>query len=954
MRPNFRTQTIKKCLTSVAIVAVAVSATTANAQDQEGAETDDAADVIVVTGSRITNPNLELSSPVTVLGRDQIDLAPSLTAEELIRDLPGVVAGIGSSVNNGNDGSSEVNLRGLGSNRNLVLIDNSRVVPAGLTGVTDTNVIPLALIERVDIVTGGAGTVYGADAISGVVNFVLKQDFEGAEISASYGLTESSDAGVFRTDLTIGGNFADDRGNAVLNIGYHSSDPLFQADRSFGVDSISSVSGNPFGSGTSVPTAINGMQYDPDTDSLVAPFNTFNFNPFNLYQTPLERINIFGAAHYEVADGIEVYGKGLFSNNKVDIRAAPSGLFGTTYNLPLSNPFLTDNLRNQICAQQGVGISQAECDAAAGVTDPSDPAFRAPAVTINRRLVEQGNREETIESNVFQIEAGVRGTIVDNIEWDVHATHGQSERVRSQRNNGLRSRVQQALFAIDADNCVDSSNGCVPINLFGPTGQDISADFAAFSAPPVSLTTKTELTVVTGSVSGDAGFALPWAGTPLNFALGVEYRENIASINPDIATGTVDEVLGNGDAFLAQSGRYSVKEVFGEIVAPIVEDRPFFKSLTLELGGRYSDYSNTGGNFTWKAGGSWEPVDGLKLRGIYQRAVRSPNIEELFEPPVTGLDNLAVDPCAGANPVGNAELTAICIAQGAPAGSIGSIPVPSAGQINFTGGGNPDLDVEKATTITFGAIIQPAIIPGLTVSVDYYDIEIKDAISRTTVGDVIQPCFNPPNAADPACALVIRNPLNGSLNGGASDTPGVLLDLSNLGRLETSGIDFNINYSRDLDFATLGLQVNGNYTFDRKFQATPTSVNRECVGFYSVNCESIQPEFQANSRISLSREEGSISLGWKYISSQEVEPSLQGSFLPEFESIGSYNIFDLVLQTTLMDTLDLTFVVDNLFDKKPPLVGNTIGATEFNSGNTYPSTYDALGRRYTIGAKLTF
>ena len=339
---------------------------------------------------------------------------------------------------------------------------------------------------------------------------------------------------------------------------------------------------------------------------------------------------------------------------------------------------------------------------------------------------------------------------------------------------------------------------------------------------------------------------------PLNFALGVEYRENIASINPDIATGTVDEVLGNGEAFVAQSGRYSVKEVFGEIVAPIVEDRPFFKSLTLELGGRYSDYSNTGGNFTWKAGGSWEPVDGLKLRGIYQRAVRSPNIEELFEPPVTGLDNLAVDPCAGANPVGNAELTAICIAQGAPAGTIGSIPAPSASQINFTGGGNPDLDVEKATTITFGAIIQPAIIPGLTVSVDYYDIEIKDAISRTTVGDVIQPCFNPPNASDPACALVVRNPLNGSLNGGASDTPGLLLELTNLGRLETSGIDFNISYSRDLDFATLGLQVNGNYTFDRKFQATPDSVNRECVGFYSVNCESIQPEFQTNSRISLS------------------------------------------------------------------------------------------------------
>ncbi|WP_243457040.1 TonB-dependent receptor plug domain-containing protein [Parasphingorhabdus cellanae] len=936
-------------------MAVAISATSAKAQNQEGADSEEASDVIVVTGSRITNPNLELSSPVSVVGRDEIDLQPSLTAEELIRELPGVVADLGSSVNNGSEGTAEINLRGLGANRNLVLLDNRRLVPAGLTGVTDTNLIPLALIERVDIVTGGGGTVYGADAISGVVNFVLKKDFQGAEISTSYGVTEESDGAVFRADLTLGGNFADDRGNAVFSVGYRTSDPVLQGDRSFGFESLSSGSGEPQGSGTSVPTAINGLQYDPDTGLLSDDTDTFNFNPFNYYQTPFERFNVFGAANYEVAEGIEVYGQGLYSKNTVETQLAPSGLFGTTYNLPLSNPFLTDALRNQICAQASVGISQAECDAAAGVTDPSDPNFRAPAVTINRRLVEQGQRQQTLEFDVFQLEAGVRGDITDSIEFDVHATHGQSTRVRSQNNSGLNSRVQQALFAVDADTCIDASNGCVPINLFG-SGQDISTEAVAFFNQPVSATTKTELTVVTGSISGDAGFSIPWASTPVNFAIGAEYRDNVASIVPDIASGTLDEVLGNGEALLPQSGQYDVVEVFGELVAPLVEDKPFFHSLTLEIGGRYSDYSNTGGNFTWKAGGSWEPVEGLKLRGIYQRAVRSPNIEELFAPTVTGLDNFANDPCAGTNPVGNAALTAVCIAQGAPAARIGSIPVPSAGQINATFGGNENLDVEKARTITLGAIIQPAVVPGLTVSVDYYDILVTDAITTETVGDIFGPCFESldPNSAQ--CQQIVRNPLNGSLNGGAVDTPGAILNTSNAGRLETSGLDFTVGYQRDIDFATLALQVNGNFTFENKFQSLPTSLNRECAGFYSVNCTSIQPEFQLNSRISLSRDEGSISLGWRHISGQDFEPAAAdlADIFDDYESIPSYNIFDVALKAQVMETLDVTFVVDNLFDKKPPIVGNTIGSTAFNSGNTYPSTYDALGRRYTIGAKLTF
>ncbi|RXZ64092.1 TonB-dependent receptor domain-containing protein [Pelagerythrobacter rhizovicinus] len=964
-----RNLTILKAGAAPIALGLALASAPAFAQTAEGEEGAEASapPTIVVTGSRITNPNLEQSSPVQVVGAEDIAIDQATNAEELLVDLPGVVPGFGNNVNNGSGGFAALNLRGLGTNRNLVLLDGTRIVPSTLTSTTDLNIIPVALVERVEVVTGGASSVYGADAIAGVANFVLKDDFQGAEISSTMGITERGDGRRFRTDVTLGAGFDDGRGNVAVSIGYQNVNPVLQGDRDIS-STVFFVDGSEVGSGTTLPTRLNGDQYDPDTGTLVPTYNTFDFAPYNYFQTPLERFNVFATANYEVSDGIELYTKGMFTKAEVKLRLAPSGLFGDTWQFPLNNPFITDAIRNSLCADNG--IDAATCAAAGAATDPEDPNYVEVPTIINRRLVEQGARETTYTTNQFQIWAGVRGGLTSLLDYDVYATYGESDRNQRNINWGLKSRVQQALRAIDANTCADPSNGCVPINLFGD-GQDVSAESIAFFNQPAGNTVSTSLTVVNASISGDLteqGFL--GAATPIGIAIGAEYRDYGASQISDVSFGTQDEVLGTGAPSPSYSGGYDVKEVFGEILIPLIEDS-FIHSATIEAGLRYSDYSNTGGSTTWKAGGNIEPFEGLKFRGIYQRAVRSPNISELYLPVTTGLATLANDPCQGAYAATNPTLESICIAQGAPAGSIGSIPSPSAGQVNATSGGNPDLDVETAKSYTLGLVFTPSFIPRLTLTADYYNIKVEDAITSPTTGDVITPCFGTnsgtnaapeytnPNPDSPACERIGRNPLNGSLNGGG-DTPGLLLPLTNQGTIVTKGVDARITYGLPTGFGGLDFDVGVNWVDSIKFQASPTSVNRECVGQYSSDCSffngEIVPEWAVNARATANIDGfGAISLRWRWIDGVRYEEAADPEgILEDYLSIPSYSYFDLNARADVSENMDLTFGVFNLFDKEPPNVSSYIGTTAQNSGNTYPSTYDVLGRRFSVTARLRF
>jgi outer membrane receptor protein involved in Fe transport len=363
---------------------------------------------IVVTGSLIKNPALTSSAPVQVLGQEELQLRQTNTAQEVLRDLPGAVADVGSAVNNGNGGASFVNLRALGSQRNLVLIDGNRIVPAGLSGQVDLNNIPLALVQRTEVLTGGASTTYGADAISGVVNFITRSDFSGFEATVSKQLTQQGDGAYYRADLTVGANFDEGRGNAVFSIGYQHSDAVYQGDRPYGRYLVDSFSGTEGGSGTTVPARFNyglgNRQINPATGAFGPVFQRFNYNPYNVYQVPFERFNMFGAGHYAISDDLEVYTRGLFSKNTVSTIIAPSGAFGTTgsftpFTVPYDNPYLPVAAREQICAANGL------------VATPTCGTGQSFTTTIGRRAVETGPRLDNYTTQVFDYRAGIKGNI---------------------------------------------------------------------------------------------------------------------------------------------------------------------------------------------------------------------------------------------------------------------------------------------------------------------------------------------------------------------------------------------------------------------------------------------------------------------------------------------------------------------------------------------------------------
>ncbi len=1058
-----KTQTFSSLKSSAAPLVLGLALISAPAFAQDAAEDTAAVDEIVVTGTLLSNPNLEQSAPVNVTTAETIALRQNNVAEEVLRDIPGIVPNIGSAVNNGNGGASFVDLRGLGSFRNIVLLDGNRIAPSGLVGRVDLNNIPLALVERVDAFTGGAATTYGADAVSGVVNFVTRKDFEGMELNVGNKITERGDGNYFRADLTVGANFDDGRGNATLSIGYQNADPVFQGARPISIDNIDSFSGAVGGgSGTSVPSRFSGTRPlnaagVPSTDptvgnggvrqvnaagQAVGTFQFFNFNPFNIFQTPFNRFNIFGQARYEVADGIEVYTRALFSKNEVNTIIAPSGSFGGTVEIPISNPFLPVALRNQFCAfdvdPSAAGyrprFTPAECTAAAAATSATDPAFRIigrnniqpfdvngdgtiaagevtnlnPGITLNRRAVEVGPRISNFVTTIFDYRAGVRGDITDTISFDVNGSYGESENVQTLQGYTLQSRIRSAVFATNTTSCLTGATGgaaitagpgCVPLNIFGPANSITPAQVPYITGDSTT-TVRTTLAQARAVVNGDFGLTIPTAEEPVNFAVGGEYRKYTATQSSDSLSQTPGELGGAGGAAPNIDGGYDVYEAFAEVNIPLVADKPFFNQLSVEAGVRYSSYSvdaPTSPGYkttTYKGGVNWSPVEDIKFRGTYARAVRAPNISELFTPVTVGLTSLALDPCAGAAPVTNANLRAICIAQGAPAGTIGNITQPTAAQANLSVGGNINIRPEKATSYTFGTVLTPSFAPGLSLTVDYYNIKVKRAISTPTPGDLVAACFGNITAASAssiACSSIGRNPITGGLDGDPAITPGLLANLSNLGRLETDGIDVSLAYKRDVGFADVTFTTTGNYTFNSKFNSNTTAVlplNRECVGFYSVNCASIQPKFQWTSRLTFGFDQFDVSLQWRHLDKVRQEPldactqNFPGLVPPgpdpacsgpaftgalpsggagvfagkvvDFGKIEAYDYFDLSTRFSVTDNLELIMTANNILDKKPPLVGASVGAVAFNSGNTYPSTYDALGRSYAVTAKLKF
>lgn len=956
-------ETLLRTSVLAGFVAVAAAAAPAIAQEDEAGAAQ--RETIRVTGTRIQSPGVVSNSPINSVGAEEFDFRQPVAVEELIRTLPQAIPAIGPGTNNGSGGGATVNLRGLDSNRNLVLMNGRRIVPFNLGGSVDTNVIPIALIERVDLVTGGAAAVYGSDAVSGVINFVLRDDFEGVEINANYGISEQSDAERRRFEATIGGNFADGRGNAVLSVGYTLTEALRQGDRPFGLVSRSSTTGAAAGSGTTVPAAFNtpatgpngplgSRQINPTTGQLVTPVSLYNFNPENFYQGPIDRYQVYAGANYEINNHFDVYLNTLYVTNQVGIQLAPSGTFNNTFNIPIGNGFIPEPARQALCANRN--IPAAQCVVGGTTIVP---------ISVNRRIVELGPRINTFDNETFQYTFGTRGDLFAGFSYDVYYQRGRSEQSSTRVNWGSLTKLRQSLETLSTTVCQAPGGpviaGCVPLNVWGAEGS-ITQPMVDWINQNGTIGTTVEEEIIFANVAGELGFASPWAVNPVAVSGGYEYRRVVAGTSADTPSQQAGEILGTGAPTPDRQGTFQMYEFFGEAYVPLIEDRPFFRSVALELGLRNTEFRSGGETdnyWTYKVGGEWAPNDDLRFRTMFQRATRAPSVNELFAPQVTGLNNLAVDPCAG--PGVSGALAALCQQTGVPAGAIGVLPQPSAGQVNVLSGGNPALGPEIGESITVGFVYSPTFFPGFTMSLDYWNIEITDAISSRGVNEIIQGCYgaaNPGLTFNELCALIGRSPTSGNLND--ADADGIALLINNVGAEVRSGFDLSANYGFDL--ADMGMSANAgsialafNATLFTEYtsQATPASAVIDCLGYYSVSCANPVSDLRTTSRATWNVSAFDVSLQWRHYSSVTVQPGT-GNFLPAYSRIPAYNYFDLSGGWDVNDNIRLVGTISNLTDEQPPEVGNTIGATSTNSGNTFPQSYDTIGRYYSIALRARF
>ena len=751
---------------------------------------------VVVTGTRITQPGTVSSSPITSISAADIEVYQTPEIEQILRTLPVTVAGDNSNVNNGTAGAATVNLRGLGAQRNLIMINGKRVTPFNFDGQVDTSIIPTALIERVDIVTGGASAVYGSDAIAGAINFVLKRDFEGIELTTDYSQYQEKDGDTRTASFTVGANVADGRGNVVLGMNYTDREGVQLGARPLGQLGIVTATGGGYGnflqgvaptappagcggpnavsttsggSSTTLPTrvAIAGGaaigQFN-DSGNISANCSVFNFNPYNYYQTPQERYGGMVIGRFEVSEHAEAYARFGYSSTRVAQQVAPSGIFGSAFWTPVSNPLMNASARNTILTAFNNGRTAANPTVVTGGTFPNWRDLNSNGVvdaaddvriTYARRTVEFGPRRTEYDNDAFSLVMGVQGQFIGDWDYDLFGQYGESDRTLV--SSGYVN-VENAAAAVNVTSvggvptCRNGDPSCVPLNLFGGFGAITSAQAAYSSATGIERQ-EYDQTIIGASVSGPVSFVqIPFAENPLALSFGAEYREEFGTTLPDecLKLQPASCLGGRGGVTLPLAGGFEVKELFGEALLPVVNNVPGFQALDIELGYRYSDYIPTGVNRTYKYGLSWRPVDQLLVRAMKQRAARAPNVGELAAPLETALDNADSDPCSIANAAalaGNAQLTQLCISTGMSAGQVGVVQDLTAGQINsFQGTDLANLPkAEEADTLTVGFVWTPDSFLGLNnllLSVDYYDIDIADVIGEFSTQEILDACYD--------------------------------------------------------------------------------------------------------------------------------------------------------------------------------------------------------------------
>jgi iron complex outermembrane recepter protein len=956
---------------------------------------------IVVTGTRIPSPNLTSIAPVTTVGNADIKAQGVTRIEDITNSLPQVFAGQGSSISNGSTGAATVNLRGLGDSRTLVLVDNRRLMPGDPADpAADLNFIPSALVERVDVLTGGASATYGADAVAGVVNFIMLHNFEGVRIDAQYSgyqhdnnngavqnIVKTAAAGASdprqfalpssslwdgegsEVTLVMGANAPDGKGNVTAYAAYRQNNPILEGSRDFSACTLNS--GTPSfaefgcgGSGTAFPARVGNFIVDPTTFNTFRAHTTadvFNFGPANYFVRPDERYNLGAFAHYEIAPWADVYMDSMFMDDRSTSQIAAGGIFAGTFNINCANPLLSTQ-------EAGLLPSTTGASCAANPTG----TFTG---TVARRLQagEAQGRQQDLRHTDYRIVIGMRGDLGKNWNYDGYMQYGSVFFSAEQTGNFNSNRIQQALNVVQTPTgpaCAPGADaGCVPLNIF--TSSTISPAALTFlNANSFSQGNTTERVVslaFTGKL-GDYGLKSPWATEGVGVAFGAEYRREHLDSTADFlsANGLVD---GNGAAAPPVNGGFDVYELFGEARIPVISDMPLAKNVAIELGYRFSDYSSVGDTNTYKVAGDWEIIDGLRVRAGYNRAVRAPNVIDLFAPQNVVLDG-TTDPCAGltaANP-----LVATCASVfHLTTAQVLAIEKNPANQYNGQTGGNPNLKPEISDTYTAGIVWQPSFVPGLSMSADFFDIKVDQFIGTVGENLILNQCITGQNSS--FCGLVHREPGNNSL---FLDPTGFVQDTTlNTGSLKTTGVDFNLAYRTDLSAIGLGdngsvnVSLVGTWLDTLETQPLPGGPSYDCKGLYGTTCGVPAPEWRHKARLTWNTPYSygdwvkslSFSAQWRYFGKATLDAFNSNPLLNnpgiQYESdrtLASRSYIDLTMNFTVHNNLNFRVGVNNVFDKDPPLTGASNCPAGACNGNTWPQVYDSLGRFMFVGLTADF
>ncbi len=935
-----------------------------HAQGQETAP--DVIEEVIITGSLIQRDDYVAASPVVTLGEELFQNFGVTTPDQLLDTLPQSLGSYSARSNNpANAGIASVNLRGLGPNRTLVLIDGTRAMPSDGTNLIDVSLIPSALIRQVEIISGGASATYGSDALAGVVNFSLDSRFEGFNIAGQFGTTAEDDGEETALEIVWGTRSADDRSGLVLFGSYVDRESVSAQDREntawptnrirndagrvedsfingFLEEGRAQLFANPpsqeavdqvFGgygvapgldlcSGVNCSVGFNqdGTLFslsplenfrDPQPSVLTDPYGG-NFDDPGLLQIPLERWSIGALGDFAVNDRVELYGRFIYSHREVERLIGPASVGGGS-SVPVSP-----------APNNSVPIPDDLATLLASRPDPNGPFF------VERVFTELGGRGAVFEDDHYQFLGGLRMRLGEAWNLNVHASYGELDRKETQPGTLSVPALTQLLTG--EATCGDG------FALFGRNS--ISAECAEFLTYVPEYNSTFDQTVVEGVVSGPV-FKLP-AG-PLLIALGASYRENGLDYEGDAFA-----TAGNTRGFRAQDfndGSVDVSEVFAEAVIPILADMPGAELLEATLGYRISDWSTAGDVDSYKAELNYLPVESVRLRASFQRANRAPNLTEVLFTAGDANENIPVDPCSASSPyrtgqvpgVDPSQVADLCLAQGVPAAAIDSFE--GATSVSGVFEGNPNLSEESADTFTAGIVWTP--LDNLSMSLDYYEIEIEDFINFSAFNPLLERCYNAFGGNpgyDPGsnfCQSFSRNPQTGGI-------VDIQRTYQNVALVERVGWDFQLNYNLLLPegMGDLGLNVLLSNLAEANEQEFVGEEVTDYAGSIGGRIFQTLPEYQSNVTLNWRRENLGLNLRWRYIDGMENRRSVDNP--EDTSSVGtpSMDYFDLTGVWDITNQLTATIGILNLTDEEPPIYTSPLDY------NTDPNTYDVLGQRF--------